>query len=377
MHVLSLATGERQWDAPIQTEPSVSMDWGGSWNSISVDLGVTAPVVVDGMVLVNTPAEEFDESVRRNSVLVARDTSTGDVLWQSDLLGGPSSVAGSHVYAMDYGYGLVVGDLETGELATVYSFKRHHILISTEPEYDGLTHPVVDDGTVYFAMYDAHVGGGSIYAIEPGEDAPQEPMDEQRIAVGSELGRPFTVGEEVTVGRWMGPPNAYNNSFRIPRGYIRVDFDDDGEYEWTQLVDAGGHSAISQLPTWTYEEPGEYDVTVLLRDKYGRTTTSTESITILAEDELPDMGEADISITEQGECSRLLEGSITGEPAGDATYHWRIGDEPIPEFTPDVEESGGRKELSFFDTEHGTYYVRLIVHDNADRTVTTTTSFEI
>lgn len=367
LHSLDLASGDRQWSAPIYGHDFL----------LGNDHPPTPSVTAETLV-VSTPTDALEGSFRQDSALVARDTSTGDVRWTSELLDGRATIAGSYVYVTKDAKGIVVGDLATGDLVTWYGFGldfRLEGLSDNDSSYTGITDPVVVDGTVYCTAYSQNDWGARIFAIEPADDVPEGSMAEKEIGLTSPSGEPYTVGEELTMEREGRV--VYWTDYNIDRGVLRVDFDGDGTWEWSKLVPAGG-LPDDEVPTWTYDEPGEYEVTAKFLDEYGRSTTATETITIVPESELPDMGESRIEITEEGLCGRLFIGSITGEGAGDLNYFWEFDDEPIPDFDPENDYRDGEdKRTSFYATERGTYYVRLVVEDDEWQRVTTMKKFEL
>lgn len=364
MHALGLASGDRQWTAPVQSHTNEELP------TIQ-----PSPSVAEGRLVVSTPTDALEGSYWQDSALVARDTSTGDVLWTSELLDGRATIAGEYVYVSKDANGLVVGDLDDGTLVSHFVSPSHQL--GRFPGRTDSTDPVVVDGTIYLPVYSRDSLISKIIAVEPSDDVPQGSIQDRKIAFLSDRGgEPYTVGEEITLGekRREAMP-FYTTNYGLQRGLLRVDFDGDGEFEWSKLVPEGG-LPDGEAPSWTYDEPGEYEVAAKFVDEYGRSTTVTKTITIISRSELPDMGEARIEVTDDGLCAREFTGSVTGEGSGDLSYYWEFGDEPVPEFDPDNESKDG-KQTSFGTTEHGTYYARLVVRDDEHQTVTTMREFDL
>lgn len=353
VYAVDAATGEEQWTA-------------------SSSRGV--PVVADGTVFhgVRTDDRKFGAGG-----LAARDAETGEEQWRSELLSSQVCVADSLVYAVPRRFrrvrpdeNVLVADAETGAVVTQYNMPQ--------TEYDQMRPPLVADDTLYLAMVTVgNDAGGRVYAVTAGDADPEEELQKPEFVFESLRGTgdpPFRVGDELYAVELDRAGLEFAPSRFRPT--MRIDYDDDGEFEirTTQAVYGDG---VPTDFTWVYDEPGEHTVTLEVRDKYGRTASVSQTVTIEEEEERPPLGDAEIAVSKRDglRCRRTFEGSLTGEYTGEVSYYWRFGRDPVPAFDPG--ESIPQEQTVTRDFESGTHYVRLVVQDDAGRTATATASVEI
>lgn len=151
---------------------------------------------------------------------------------------------------------------------------------------------------------------------------------------------------------------------------FKVDFDASGSYDgdseeleyfWNFDVDGDNlyNDAKGEKTTFTFEEPGEYDVSLRVQDLEGHTTTIEKKVTVnSAESDEPHA--AILASPNQGEAPLRVafDGTESSSPSGPITkYLWNFGDGTL--------DDGAIINHTF--QKGGTYQVKLTVTDIKDK----------
>jgi hypothetical protein len=353
IHAFDAATGEREWVGLVEDKPDAK-----------------PPVVADGRVLAligdrvhaldaadgtkrwdtvawQPPAVTDERAyVSENELLRALDLDTGEQVWEQDI--GPEGrsalisseivVADDTIYLGTDATGVYAIDTETGE--TQDRFKPETTIISAPP--------AVADGTAYITP-----SGEESERLSAVVEGARPPAPGVEIRTTRES--PYCTGEEV-VAVWEATAPDY-------------DVIDDEDYEWRFDADtsddtvgewqvAGG--GYGEDVRHTYEEPGEYELAVTLRDPDGRTATATTTVTVV-ECDAPtarietDPEDAESLDLDRGQCV-TLDGSASSDPDGEIVdYDWSTVDGNFSQFG----------ETTVFETDYcGSQTVELRVTDD-------------
>ncbi|WP_162991657.1 PKD domain-containing protein [Halostella salina] len=166
------------------------------------------------------------------------------------------------------------------------------------------------------------------------------------IAPAAEAGSDIDagIGETVT---FDGSASTDNDEIQT----YEWDFDDDGTYEET-----------GETPSHTFEDPGEYDVTLRVTDAAGNRDTDTVTVSVV--DVTSPAAEAGSDTeTDEGE-STQFDGSASTDNVGIDSYEWDFDDDGT------YEGSGATPTHTYNDP--GTYMVTLRVTDGNGNTDTDT-----
>ena len=141
----------------------------------------------------------------------------------------------------------------------------------------------------------------------------------------------------------------------------------DAEGEVTYLWDFGtGITSTEANPTYTFDDAGEYEVTLTVTDELGLTNTATLNIAVAANEAPVAVAEADLS-----EGFAPLEVNFTGENSSDAegevTYLWDFG--------TGITSTEANPTYTFDDA--GEYEVTLTVTDELGLTNTATLNIAV
>jgi len=237
---------------------------------------------------------------------------------------------------------------------------RNLTVVAGEPTLDGSDSLKGDSSDTLTYQWD--VDGDDSYDVQgakPGHYYDETGTYNVTLRVSDGDGGVDTDNGTITVERDTEPPAADVTLDRRSVSDKTVAFDGTGSsdnarivgYEWTF---GDGSSATGPTPTYTYDDPGDYNVTLTVTDSAGFETTTNVSMTI---ENVPPTADAGANRTVfAGEPLTLdASGSSEGDVSDTLSYEWRFDDGNVTATSePAVEHIYG---------ENGTYNVTLTVRD--------------
>jgi outer membrane protein assembly factor BamB len=367
IHAFDAATGEREWVGLVEDRPDAK-----------------PPVVVDGSVLAlvgdrvyaldaadgskrwdtvawQPPAVAGERAyVSENELLRALDLDTGEQVWERDI--GPEGrsalisseivVAEDTIYVGTDATGVYAIDAETGE--TQDRFKPETTIIRAPP--------AVADGTAYITPSGER--SERLSALVEGSRPPAPGVE-----IRTTNDPPYCVGTEVSFVWEVTSPDPDVVTEEDYERRVDVDTSDDEVGEWQPVRLTAG-----EVVGHVYEEPGDYEFAVTLRDPDGRTATATTTVTVVECDAPTARIETDPEDAEsldlnRGQCV-TLDGSASSDPDGEIVdYDWRTLDGEFSRFGETIDF-----EIDYCGSK--TFELRVTDDDGLTDTATVTLSTE-
>lgn len=340
-------TGDREWQTGV----------GGVRNN------AFSPVIDDGLIYLI----DGDGAGSRGSAttLQARDARRGGaVVWETE---GAAFTDSSPVVTDDTVY--VVGP--DRESLRAYDAREGELLWQSDepPEMHirelGTVSPVLVDSTVYVASDDTlyafdasdgaalweHETGGTIDpGIAPGDTQLYVADTDAVVALEEGAAEPSATFETPAA------PVQVGETVQLAAGESTSGGDTIVEYRW-QIAET---ELFGQQVEYTFDDPGEHDITLQVTTEHDRTDTQTHTVTV----DLPPEPEASITIDpEQPSVGETVEldGTESEQPNTELTaYDWQI----------DAEQRSGAV-IEYIFPSAGEYTVELRVTDEFDREATT------
>ena len=127
-------------------------------------------------------------------------------------------------------------------------------------------------------------------------------------------------------------------------------------WTWNFSYNGDEESLDGESPVYLFERPGEYEVTLVVRDEAGN--QASDMVVVTVRDNVPPVAVVPADATVKKNTQLLLDGSNSTDNVGIITYTWEISG---PDGTVDMEGIAP----SYLFASPGTYTVRLLVTDAA------------
>lgn len=192
------------------------------------------------------------------------------------------------------------------------------------------------------------------------------------LKVTDDRGLNASISASVTIGTSTKPTASFTFSPTAPIVGQNVFFNGSAstapggrtivKYEWN----FGGGGAQGVTVTRVFDQPGTYNVTLIVTDDVGQTGTTSQPVTVSTTGGISPVASFTFSPSAPVVGTVVsFNGSASTSPSGITNYEWDFGDNSAP-------SSGPNAVVTHSYLSAGSFVARLTVRDGANRTATTT-----